>query len=76
MRKIKYRCQHLTCRMPCYEGELKLDEEKYNLFKSNCTEVGCLNSPSTACKIGFNQVFKILSESVGDDPVPLLKEKA
>ena len=65
MKKIQYECQHLTCRMvACHKGELVLEEEKFNLLKQGSSEPGCFVSPSSACKIGHTQLFKILGISV------------
>lgn len=60
-KQIQYRCEHLTCRMlKCHEGTLVLDKEKFDIL-SQGVEAGCFNSPSSVCKIGHVQVFKILN---------------
>lgn len=60
--KVKYQCQHLTCRMPqCHEGEITLDKDRFDMFCDVNPEPGCFTSPSAVCKIGHTQTFKILS---------------
>lgn len=61
---VKYRCTHISCRNPkCYEGLLKLEEEKFHLL--NQAEGGNkLRSPSKYCKIASTQVFEILEKTI------------
>ena len=58
---IEYTCEHLTCRMPCHAGRLVIDEQKFKDLSST-TEPNLFTSPSKACKIGFNQQFRVLSK--------------
>ena len=66
--EVEYLCEHLTCRMPCHTGLLVIEEQK---LKDLSVDSNILTSPSRACKIGFNQQFRILSkkESLAPDEV-------
>lgn len=57
--EIEYLCEHLTCRMPCHAGQLTIEEQK---LKDLSIDSSLFTSPSKACKIGFNQQFRILSK--------------
>lgn len=66
--KVGYQCQHLTCRMECYTGELTLAKERFELLKQYAPE-DHFKSPSGLCKISSAQDFKIISvEDVLQDP--------
>lgn len=73
--EIEYVCEHLTCRMFCHAGKLVIEEQKLKDL-SNAIDSNLFTSPSKACKIGFNQQFRIVSkkESQAEEEV-LASEK-
>ena len=74
--EIEYTCEHLTCRMPCHTGKLIIEEQKFKAL-SNAIDSSLFTSPSKACKIGFNQQFRIVSkkESQAEDEVLITEKK-
>jgi len=74
--EVEYQCQHLTCKMPvCQAGTLILEQAKFDMLLHNCTEPGCFTSPSNACKIGHNQIFKIMERKPVDENAVAVPEK-
>lgn len=61
MLDIEYTCEHLTCRMPCHTGRLVIEEQKFKDL-GNAIDPSFFTSPSRACKIGFNQQFRVVSK--------------
>ena len=68
--ELEYACEHLTCRMPCHTGKLIIEEQKFKDLST--TDPNLFISPSRACKIGFNQQFRILSKKVSQAPDEVL----
>ncbi len=57
---IRYRCLHPSCCVNCREGYLTMNE---GLFKelSASSEEGIFKSPRGACRLGYSQMFKVVS---------------
>ncbi|MEK7313611.1 MAG: hemerythrin domain-containing protein, partial [Deltaproteobacteria bacterium] len=58
---IKYQCTHPSCQVFCKKGEINIEESFFNELRSVTKEEDTFKSPSLACRMGFAQVFKILS---------------
>lgn len=76
--KIKYRCQHISCRNPkCYEAELDLEQDAFGLLFEAERDPRFIRSPSGYCALGNIQVFEILSQEFEDEtklpPTTVLK---
>lgn len=66
--KVKYRCQHISCRNPkCYEKQLSLDQEVYDLLFDTEQNPRFMRSPTGYCTLGNPQVFEILSQEFEDE---------
>lgn len=58
---IKYQCTHPSCQVFCKKGEINIEESFFNELRSVAKEDDTFKSPSTACRMGFAQIFKVLS---------------
>lgn len=66
--KVKYRCQHISCRNPkCYEGELELDQDAFELLFEAERDPQQFRSPSGYCNLSNIQVFEILAQELEDE---------
>jgi hemerythrin-like domain-containing protein len=57
---IRYRCLHPSCCVNCREGYLTMNEELFKELSAACEE-GVFKSPRGACRLGYSQMFKIVS---------------
>jgi len=48
--------------MQCKEGTFEIEEASYENLRQYANEAGCIRSPSSVCKIGHTQDFKVLSK--------------
>ncbi|MFZ3072099.1 MAG: hemerythrin domain-containing protein [Thermodesulfobacteriota bacterium] len=58
---IKYQCTHPSCQVFCKKSEINIEESFFNELQAATNEEDTFKSPSRACRMGFAQVFKILS---------------
>lgn len=67
MLEIKYQCTHKSCYVNCREGVLGIEEETFNQLKAESPEERIFRSPKGICRMGFKQLFKVISMK-RDDP--------
>ena len=80
--KIKYRCQHPSCQIKiCREGEITIEESKFQELLSAYEEDDIFKSPKGICRLGFSQPFKIIQEEEEEaeegveSPIEILKKE-
>lgn len=63
---IRYRCLHPSCCVNCREGYLTMNEGLFKELSASCEE-GVFKSPRGACRLGYSQMFKVISVATISD---------
>ena len=67
---IRYRCLHPSCCVNCREGYLTMSEDFFKELSASSGEEGAFKSPRGACRLGYSQMFKVISvKNVGEAAV-------
>ena len=58
---IQYECLHPSCQVFCKKGVLDLEEALYKELSEGTTDDKAFKSPPGSCRLGYNQMFKVIS---------------